>query len=307
MASGRCRGILPGVNDRDDRAFRRPGTGVPAPRRLRYAALAVANACTRPLFPRPVRIGDLTVFPTTFDRWLAARTIRRRGLDGRLRLWRDLCRPGTVAIDVGANLGVFALAAASAVGPTGAVIAIEPEPELAETVRRAAGHAELEHLRVIEAAALDRSGSVRLESTPGHAGDHRVAISKVRRGPLVRGVRLDDLLSEPALAESPVSAIKIDVQGAEALVLAGMRGLLDRYRNVEVLLEFWPAGLRRFGSDPIELVEAWKELGFEPLLLDDREHRIPADDRFFRVAAGWRHRHVDLLLSRDAARRAKLR
>lgn len=274
--------------------------------RLRYAGLALANVCTRPLFPRPVRVGDLTVFPTTFDRWLAARTIRRRGLDGRLRLWRDLCRPGTVAVDVGANLGLFALAAASSIGPTGIVVAIEPEPGLADAVRRAARHVEFEHLRVVEAAALDRSGSFRLESTPGHGGDHRVSNTSPEMGPVVRGVRLDELLAEHAPGVE-VSAIKIDVQGAEALVLAGMRDLLDRHRSVEILLEFWPAGLRRFGTDPIELVEAWRELGFEPLLLDDRGHRIPAEDRFFRVAAGWRNRHVDLLLSRDAARRVKLR
>src|SRR5919199_5361377 len=51
---------------------------------------------------------------------------------------RALARPGTTAIDVGANVGVYSVVLARAVGPTGRVLAFEPAPEnarrLAENV-----------------------------------------------------------------------------------------------------------------------------------------------------------------------------
>lgn len=299
-------GDTSGVSRHDDRPAADHPRGKGRRLRLHHAGLAIANLLAAPVFPRPTRVGTLTVFPTTFDRWLAVRMLRGGPSADRIRFWRTLCRPGTVALDVGANLGIFALAAASAVGPEGVAIAIEPEPSLAESIRRAGRHAGVDHLRVVEAAALDRDGRARLESTPGHGGDHHIAATQVERGTVVRSVRVDDLCAEHAPGVE-VSAIKIDVQGAEAQVLAGTTETLERHPHAEVLIEFWPQGLRRFGTDPTDLVRRWRDLGFESLLLDARGHRVPVDGRFFEVARSWPRRHADLLLTRRPTRWTKFR
>ncbi len=138
------------------------------------------------------------------------------------------------------------------------------------------------------------------------AHDHHIAATPVERGTVVRSVRVDDLCAEHAPGVE-VSAIKIDVQGAEAQVLAGTTETLERHPHVEVLIEFWPQGLRRFGTDPTDLVRRWRDLGFESLLLDARGHRVPVDGRFFEVARSWPRRHADLLLTRRPTRWTKFR
>ncbi len=82
----------------------------------------------------------------------------------------------------------------------------------------------------------------------------------------VKAVSLDDYF-----ADKPVSFVKIDVQGAEGGVLAGMKKLLQRNPRVKIVSEFWPAGLKMFGTDPCEYLEALSNVGFSFFEIDDRK------------------------------------
>ena len=141
----------------------------------------------------------------------------------------EAARPGTVAVDVGANVGLFTLALATRVGLKGCVIAIDP---LEENVAR------------IEAgASLNRLGNVRTaccaagSSEPGTmqlylAADSAFTSSeKPKEGGTGVGTRtvaqrtLDSLWRSNG---SPlVTFVKIDVEGAEFSVLQGARDLLS--------------------------------------------------------------------------------
>lgn len=216
-----------------------------------------------------------------------------------LDLWRGLCRPGTIAVDVGANLGLFALEAARAVGPQGEVIAVEPAPPNADAVARAIAGSGRTNIRLLRAAAVDRRGPIEFGLRPDHGGDHRVLASgDGRTTTSVPGLRLDDEI-DPA---REVSAIKMDVQGAEGLALAGLVETLSRSRRLSILMEFWPAGLRRLGTDPRGLLTSLAEIGFRTRLVggngdgtrsfEDLDRLVAESD-----AAGF----TDLLLTRDRA------
>ena len=73
-----------------------------------------------------------------------------------LRLAAEMVRPGDTVWDIGANLGLFSFAAAVAAGPTGTVLAVEPDTMLAGLLRRSAalnrGHAPVD---VLPAAVSD--------------------------------------------------------------------------------------------------------------------------------------------------------
>src|SRR6185312_9493326 len=58
-----------------------------------------------------------------------------------LRMVRELVKPGSVVWDIGANVGLFSLSAAALAGPSGSVIAIEPDIWLANLLSRSSRHA----------------------------------------------------------------------------------------------------------------------------------------------------------------------
>ncbi|MGW2827794.1 FkbM family methyltransferase [Streptomyces sp. NPDC001286] len=104
------------------------------------------------------------------------------------------------------------------------VVAVEPVPHLARLLTAAAPS----NVRVVEAAAADRSGTARLWLPPDDAGDRGVS-SLVRRD--IHGHALDvRCVTLDELGLRDVGFIKIDVDGSEAAVLRGATGLLVRDR-----------------------------------------------------------------------------
>jgi hypothetical protein len=63
-----------------------------------------------------------------------------------------------------------------------------------------------------------------------------------------------------------VDFIKIDVQGAEGLVFSGAGNLLKG--RVNILMEFWPYGLKNVGTDPLVMLKNLQTLGYEFLIVD---------------------------------------
>ena len=138
---------------------------------------------------------------------------------------------GDVVWDVGANIGALSLGAARIVGPTGRVVAVEPEAGCAAAIRANAARNGLTWLEVRAVAATDRSRPVELIvvgdtlwTRLASSGEHELLTD--RR--VVPGCALDDLDAPPP------TLVKIDVEGAELEVLAGMRRLLAEVQPVVV-------------------------------------------------------------------------
>jgi len=143
--------------------------------------------------------------------------------------------PGGVLYDVGANIGFFALLGARLAGEHGRVIAFEPVPENADAVRRNAALNGFENVFVRDVAVGRACGTVDLVLThhPGGA-----TLASVGEPPDARGVvrvvskSIDALVEREGLPTPTV--IKIDVEGAELEVLAGMERTAQRWRPAVV-------------------------------------------------------------------------
>lgn len=136
---------------------------------------------------------------------------------------------GQVFYDVGANVGFFTLLAARQVGPSGAVVAFEPDPDVADRLRRAAEHNEIPNVTVIEAAIWSRKGVVPFErglTSPDRGVGRVVAASEGANRVSVRAITLDEYVA----AAAPPHLVKCDVEGAEVEVFRGALGLLARHR-----------------------------------------------------------------------------
>ncbi len=139
--------------------------------------------------------------------------------------------PGNVFIDVGAHVGYYSLLAAPLVGPTGKVVAVEPNPPTIARlerninlnqntnvlVQKVACTDKEETLKFFQAPTENTGGSSMFDANPGKETEIQVA-----------AVPLDKIVQ--SLALSRVDLVKIDVEGAELLVLRGMKGILANYR-----------------------------------------------------------------------------
>jgi FkbM family methyltransferase len=150
-------------------------------------------------------------------------------------LLATIVKRGMRIVDVGANIGYYALLFRRLVGPSGAIIAIEPSPENLPELRLNIEDNELENAKVFEVAAGARKGNAWLLKGINSG------IVDPNRGTYQIPVRsLDELLTER------VDLIKIDVEGYEGFVLEGACKVIERDRPV-IFLEFHPTAAAQFG------------------------------------------------------------
>jgi FkbM family methyltransferase len=125
-------------------------------------------------------------------------------------------RPGDVFVDAGANIGFYTVLAARLVGE-GRVYAIEMMDETAGALRRHLALNGLTNVTVIQRALSDRTGDIVHASVPrGSWGQASIIRSSDSHGQDVPTITLDDAIDEPA-----IRVMKMDVEGAEKLTIAG--------------------------------------------------------------------------------------
>ncbi|MGQ0677059.1 MAG: FkbM family methyltransferase [Rhodospirillales bacterium] len=172
-------------------------------------------------------------------------------------------RPGMTAIDAGANIGHYAMIAARAVGPDGRVAAFEPDAENHAALAANLALNGIENAAPEKLALGAKAGELTLYRDAANRGGHsliRENVQKQAGSARVGVVALDDYAALK-LAGRRIGFIKIDVQGAEAQVLAGAAKVLARDAP-DLLIEFWPHGIAAMGDDPMELVEGLLRMGY---------------------------------------------
>ena len=127
---------------------------------------------------------------------------------------------GGVFVDVGANVGTFALVMARQVGPSGKVVAIEPHPMTFGRLSFNQAASKATQVRLVQAAAGDSDGALMIESGGGNLGaTHVVTGTASAEAIKVPSLRLTRILDEAGVTK--VDALKIDVEGFEDRVLIG--------------------------------------------------------------------------------------
>jgi len=220
---------------------------------LRRSARSVVRRTGREEQARVV-VGRMREARSAFDP--ASRRVMRDEHAMRVVLATALRRDGN-AIDVGANQG-DTLEMILAVAPDGRHIAYEPIPGLAEQLT-----ARYPQVDVRNAACSDEAGSAEFThvlNAPAMSGLRQRADLPAHAEQVERiTVRLDKL--DEALPEGYVpSLVKIDVEGAELLVMRGAAETLARHRPF-VIFEHGVGGADLYGSQPGELFDLLGECG----------------------------------------------
>ncbi|MBI5648838.1 MAG: FkbM family methyltransferase [Chloroflexi bacterium] len=142
-------------------------------------------------------------------------------LDKQLVFERIVLRGSTV-FDLGAHVGFYTLLASELVGPLGKVIAFEPVPRNLFYLKM---HLRLNHVGnviVKEAAVLDKSGITSFEEASNSSMGHITPQGRLQ----VQTIALDNLVLDGGIPMPEY--MKIDIEGAEFLALAGAKSILAK-------------------------------------------------------------------------------
>jgi FkbM family methyltransferase len=161
-----------------------------------------------------------------------------------------LVGPGQVAVDVGASYGIYTCILARLVGPAGRVYAFEPAAEAAAVLRRNVERNGLGWVEVHQLACGHASGSGVLHHEPDPSRNWLAASGE---GEEVAVVRLDDVVER-------ADFIKIDVEGAEELVLLGAARVVES--RPRILFEVNREASVRLGLAPEGAWELLRQLGY---------------------------------------------
>jgi FkbM family methyltransferase len=165
-----------------------------------------------------------------------------------IRCWQHAARQATVMFDVGANAGIYSLAAL-AVQPDLVAHAFEPTPEIAARLRRTAALNGLRNLKVHEVAVYRETGYVTLNRCRGEFGSNEgmnfiTAASDFPDGERVEAVCLDRFCHERKIHR--IDLLKLDIQGQEHAALMGAIDLLVSGRVGMIFMEL------NWAKDPAE-------------------------------------------------------
>jgi FkbM family methyltransferase len=143
------------------------------------------------------------------------------------KLLSELSIEGTTVLDIGANVGFFSILLSCLVGQTGYVIAVEPLPRNLSFINRHINLNKIENITVLPVAISNKKGVMKFASSAHNSSAHLAEDGDLD----VSVVTLDSFDN----FKSPVSLVKIDVEGAEANVLRGGELFFKRYRPIILL------------------------------------------------------------------------
>jgi len=188
-------------------------------------------------------------------------------------LVKEEVKKGDVVLDIGANIGYYTLIFAKLVGEEGKVYAFEPEPDNFALLKYNVEINGYQNVILVQKAVSNKSGEIRLYLCEDNKGDHRIYDSHDgRKFVEIEVIQLDDYFKN---YNGRVDFIKIDIQGAEGGVIQGATLLLQKNpRNLKIATEFWPTGLKRFGTEPEEYLKLLLKHGFKLYHINERENKI---------------------------------
>lgn len=233
----------------------------------------IANRCLLRIIPEKVSIDNLDLYLNPNDPVLSPAVTLGLYEPWEREMFRELCKPGFTVVDLGANVGLYTITAANAVGRSGSVIAVEPHLESFLFLQKTIEANRLTQVKAFNVACGNVSGTVNLYHAPDNRADSRIYDPTGSREKAQVGmVMLDELLEREGVKH--VDIIKMDIQGAEGLALEGMIRTLQANPGIILVCEYWPWGIRAAGVSPRAFLERLAALDFTLQSIDESSRTL---------------------------------
>jgi len=182
-------------------------------------------------------------------------------------------KPGMTFVDVGANIGLYSMLAAHLVGERGRVISFEPNSENCRLILLSAIKNRFKNVALFPLALSDTIGYTFFATFLGSNGGMLSSDESVLNDPnctVAPTMRMDDFVHER------VDVIKIDVEGAEGLVVRGAQRLIEQYRPL-VTSEFSMEMLPRISRMPgLDYLNYFREHAYDAFFIERRSGELVA-------------------------------
>ena len=182
-------------------------------------------------------------------------------------------------IDIGANVGYYSLLASRQVGASGRVYAFEASPSIFTELARNLAINNATNVVARNVAVTRTCAKVPIFlNNRGNLGESTIIPAQANRQSarletMIDGYPLTQLVETDVICSARF--IKIDVEGAEWLVLQGMKGALsDLSEETEILVEIADEPTRGLGSSPAEVLAIFAEAGFAAFEIEN-DYRAP--------------------------------
>ena len=173
----------------------------------------------------------------------------------------DEIKTDDVFYDIGANTGLYSCFVANKCEQCH-VVAFEPYPPNIKELKQNAELNSSKQISIFNIALSDRSGTISFttpdEPTPGHGTG---SINGVQNGESVHTMQGDKLISNNEAP--PPNIVKIDVEGAEPLVIKGLRTSLSDDRCRLVFCELHPSRLSEYNYSTSKMVAEFEQMGYD--------------------------------------------
>lgn len=172
---------------------------------------------------------------------------------------------GDVVLDIRANIGFYTILFAKYVGKEGKVYAFEPESNNFSKLIKNTAH--ISQIHPVCAAVSHVTGSIQLYSSDFDLNvDFRTYATALNKKMMnISAYAIDDFVQQNHI--DGIQFIKIDIQGYEYQALQGMKHTLTHFKDIKILMEYWPYGLSQAGCHPANLFEFFNQLHYNMFLL----------------------------------------
>lgn len=172
-------------------------------------------------------------------------------------LCKRIIKSGMYVFDIGANVGYYSILFSKLVGPEGKVYAFEPAPHIFRLLKH---NLRKFHNCVIENKAVsDTMGYVNFFFSKHTTGSHGFYVPKdfILNNCIVETVSLAHYIYFNHVPRCDL--IKIDVEGAEPLVIEGISDLIKHSKRLIVILELNPSAIRLGKRDPYAFLDELRQ------------------------------------------------
>ena len=127
--------------------------------------------------------------------------------------------PGCTFLDIGANIGAYALFVAAFAGPRARILAVEPQPDVFDRLTYNIAQNPFGTVKAVACAVADKAGELTLFIDPRNRGESSLKIVGTNEGAQIRVPAVTLLGLAKSEGITGIDAIKLDVEGAEDLIL----------------------------------------------------------------------------------------
>ena len=192
------------------------------------------------------------------------------------KFYSQMLKPGMTFVDVGANIGIYSLLGAKLVGDSGRVLSFEPNSENCRLLMLSALRNNFQNISIYPFALGESIGHVLFSNAIGSNGclipDTQESLFNTSCM-VVPKIRLDDVL------DTNVDMIKIDVEGAEGVIVKGANQLIENCRPIitsEFSMEMLP---RVSGMSGIDYLRYFTNQGYGIFLIEPHSQEpVPIPD-----------------------------